>query len=451
MEQFFTSLSRRQQMLLLTSMAFGGSEAVNAYEFLEPSEEELLRHRAQGLSQIPRDRRVPALIQEIKKLVTWRRRQLASADPKRLAALLKDERPTLVEVVLNAVPGELAVAVREELGNPPPVKLLRDVKPGVLAIVRWKLEASLRAGAQVGSFRFSDVLILQARELLAVADRMGARVLATAIAGLGDGAQEFLGKLPPDQRTLAAKAAEAGAARRLTPKDAQLVLELHGALEDPSRGLRSAGVQRIIRAGYAQAPEFAVALAGRHQGDLGALLQRWLKDEKGRPVKGDGGRMDIVEQMERLAQKGVVDRPMRLPPPARPSLPPPPPRAPERGASNSGEKPPPRQSLPGLSALPVRRSSVQSTPQGRAPPEARPVQRPLREAPRSRPPLGDKPTDSARQRVLRDGKPLVRLPGAPRSTSPVAPIPKRRQGYEKSADAVTDPRSKPVIRGPRRK
>ncbi|HEY0881335.1 MAG TPA: hypothetical protein VGD87_07385, partial [Archangium sp.] len=176
MEQFFTSLSKRQTMLLLTSLAFGGSEAVQAYEHLEQNEEELLKHRAAGIAQIPRDKRIPLLVQEIKRLVTQRRRSFGSADPKRLAAILRKERPTLVEVVLNAMPADLATAVRVELGNPSPLKLIRDIKPDVLSIIRWKLEDALRSNApQVGSFRFTDLMTMQQRDIFAVADRMGAR------------------------------------------------------------------------------------------------------------------------------------------------------------------------------------------------------------------------------------------------------------------------------------
>ena len=448
MEQFFTSLSKRQTMLLLTSLAFGGSEAVSAYAHLTPDEEELLKHRAEGLNQIPRDKRVPLLVQEIKRLVQQRRRQLGNADPKRLAALLKSERPALAEVVLSAVPGELAAAVRAQLGISQAVRLTREVKPEVLAIVRWKLEDALRSSsAQLGSFRFSDLMTLQQRELLAVADRMGARVLATAVAGLGDAAPEFLGKLPPDQRLLASKAAEAGAARRLTEKDARLVLDMHGALENPSLGLRSAGVQRIIRAAYAQSADFAKSLAGRHQGDLGKLLQRWLRDEKGKPVKGDGGRMDIVEQLERLAQKGVVDRPIRLPPPVPPPRPVAPPQPPPRLEAPKGlTAPPPRKPTGALQPPPVRRS-VPEQPAGRPPVLAR---RPV-------PVAEQAPTDSqVRRKVLRDGKPLPPRSNDPldtqpprRGTSPLQPIPQRKASTERPG-AATNPSRSPVVKGPRR-
>jgi flagellar motor switch protein FliG len=227
-------------------LAFGGSDAIGAFEHLAPEEEELLKHRAQSLLQIPRDKRIPLVIQEIKRIVTARRRQLANADPKRLAVLLSKERGALVEVILRALPSDLADACRAELGPRPTVKINREVRPEILSIVRWKLEEGLKQGApQVGTFRFTDLLMMPQREVLSICDRMGARVLATAVAGLSDeGRDEFFAKLPPDQRSLATKAAEAGKARRLSEADAKTVLEMHGGLENPSLSMRSAGAQR---------------------------------------------------------------------------------------------------------------------------------------------------------------------------------------------------------------
>jgi hypothetical protein len=479
-EQFFTSLSKRQTMLLLTSLAFGGSEAVGAYEHLDQNEEELLKHRAAGVLQIPREKRIPLLVQEIKRLVTQRRRQLASADPKRLAVLLKKERSTVVEVVLGALASDLANAVRAEMGNPAPVKLLRDVKPEVLSIVRWKLEDAMRSNApQVGSFRFTDLSMMQQREILAVADRMGARVLATAVAGLSDADRAaFFGPLPPDQRQLAQRAAEAGAARRLTEKDAKLVLEMHGALENPSLGMRSAGIQRIIRACYAQSPDFAQRFAERHQGEIGKLLNRWLREEKGKPVKGDGGRLDIVEQIERLAQKGIIDRPMRLPPPmkAPPAAAPPVLRPPPGSASPSNSKvlvaPPARRSTGSVAQAPALPPAPRSRPipsssgaPAGAPRRDLMADREARRAgaagsgvvPNHKP--GNRPTDSQvrAQRVLRDGKPLSNdpletQPPKRSASSPVQAIPKRREppGSGNSNGSTTNPHRSPVLKGPGR-
>jgi hypothetical protein len=321
-EHIFASLSKRQTMLLLTSLASGGKDAVEAYAHLAQEDEELLRYRAGLLLQVPREQRIPFIVQELKRLVTQRRKQLGNADPEQLAAALRHERPVMIEVVMRSLPADLAQATRMALSVTKPIELLREVRPEIQTIIRTRLEDVLRARTPpVGVFRFSDIMTLQQREVLAIGDRMGARVLATAIAGLADEAREaFFAALPPDQRQLAARAAEAGKVKRLTEDDARLVLDIHGGNESPTAGMRSAGAQRLVRAAVAQSPEFASRFVDRHQGgELGKALSRWLKDERHKPVKGDGGRMDIVEQMERLAQKGVIDRPIRLPPPARPS------------------------------------------------------------------------------------------------------------------------------------
>jgi hypothetical protein len=441
-------------MFLLTSLAFGGSEALEAYEHLAVEEEELLRHRAQALLQIPRDKRVPLLVQEIKRLVIQRRRQLASADPKRLAAVLKKERGALTEVVLSALPAELTEAVRAELGPRVDLKFRREVKPDILSIIRWKLEESLKQGApQVGTFRFTDLLTLQQRELLALCDRMGARVLATALAGLPDDVrQEWLGKLPPDQRALAARAAEAGAARRLTEKDARLVLEMHGALENPSAGMRSAGAQRIARACIAQSPEFAQRMVERHQNDFGKLLQRWVREERGKPIRGDGGRLDIVEQLERLAQKGIVDRPMRLPPPIKPPVPKAPAPVPRTPTGSSPQSkvlvaPPARRPTGNVAAAPSnapRRDPIAEREARRAG-----VARDAGAAPPA-PGVGREMSSQARaqQRIMRDGKLLETLPPRRLPSSPVTALPRRKD--PPSSRSGTNPHRSPVLKGTRR-
>jgi hypothetical protein len=306
-------------MLLLTTLTFGGGESVEVFDHLPEDDSALLKHRAAMLQQIPRDKRVPFLVQEIKRLVTARRKQLAAADPQRLSQVLAKERGSTIEVVLRALPSQLAEQTRTLLTDAPQVKLRKEVRPDILSIVRWKLEEKLKESTpKVGSFKFSDLLILQSRELLTISDRMGARALATAIAGMSDGDREnFFTALPPDQRSLAQRASEAGKTRKLSPEDSKTVLDIHGALKDPSAGMRSAGAQRIARACVAQGPEFAARVIERHNNELGRMLQKWVREERHKSVKGDGGRMDIVEQMERLAQRGVIDRPMRLAPPVK--------------------------------------------------------------------------------------------------------------------------------------
>ncbi len=436
MEQYFSSLSKRQTMLLLTSLAFGGADAMASFAHLPAEEEELLKFRAQALLQIPRDRRVPLLVQEIKRLVTARRRQLSSADPRRLADVLSKERPVMIEVVLRALPVELAEAVRASIPNHPTIRLQHEVGQDVLAIIRWKLEEALQHNTpRVGTFRFTDLLTLQQREILSVCDRMGARVLATAIAGLQQAdADALFARLPPDQRNLAMKAAEAGRSKRLAEDDAKTVLEMHGALETPSEGMRSAGAQRLMRACVAQSAEFAQRMVERYSGDLGKLLHRWMKDEKKRAVKGDGGRLDIVEQLERLAQKGIIDRPMRLPPPFRPP-----------GAAASSVRPP-TVAMPRSSSSPEQPANFAPTSK----PERRAGGGPL---PRARTvssvaePSHASSVSSPSHRIIRDGKPLVR-----ESESEAGPLPKRKVSASPAFQEIprrktNDASKSPVVKG----
>ena len=474
MEQYFASLSKRQTMLLLTAVTFGGANCVEALDHLPDEEAELLKHRAASLLQIPRDKRIPFLVQEIKRLVTARRRQLATVDPARLAAVLGKERNALVEVVLRALPSQLADSVRKSVPGQP-VKLQREVRPDVLSIIRWKLEEAIRGAAPkgAGSFKFTDLLTLQSRELLTIADRMGARALATAIAGLPDAERDaFLAPLPPDQRSLAQRASEAGKARKLTEEDSRTVLEMHNAIKEPSAGMRSAGAQRLVRAALAQGPEFAARLLERNPGEFGKVLIRWTREERNKALRGDGGRLDIVEQMERLAQRGVIDRPMRLPPPVmRPAPPAPPAAAPPPGrleapaAKRSAVLGPPPEKRPSVvierrshtgqpEALASRgddkeprrdfmadraarnagaASSHRNAPVERRPEERRPEPRPEpRPVQRERPPRPVTDPGIKAAKIMRDGKELQRQqaaqPKQPRApTSPaLQEIPRRR-------------------------
>ncbi|RYZ38486.1 MAG: hypothetical protein EOO71_23790 [Myxococcaceae bacterium] len=379
MDSFFTSLSKRQTMLLLTAVTFGGQESMAALEHLPEEESALLRHRAQEILQIPREKRLPAVVQELKRLMKDRRGQLWTADPERLAALLQRERGALVEVTLRALPGNMADAVRGHL-PPSRVKLTREVRPQVLDIIRWKLEESLarEVAGQSAGFKFADVLNLQTRELLTVSDRLGARVLGPALAGLPEGELTgFLEALPPDLLQLASKSVAANAPRKLPEEDARAQITLHDGFNRPAGAIRSAGVQRLARACVAQSPEFAARMLEKHRGEFGQLVAKWVREERSRPTaRGDGGRTDIVMDLERLAVRGLIERPVRLTAPPRPSavLPPPP------GA---------RKAAP---------------PEGRAAPAASPSRQ---AAPASRPPAGRTTApDPSRSPALRAPKGL---------------------------------------------
>src|SRR5262245_58316483 len=134
-------------MLLLTAVTFGGQDALPSLDFLPDDEAALLKHRAQEMLQIAREKRIPLLVQEIKRLVTARRGALWAADPIKLAEVLVNERAAVVELLLRAFPENLAEAVRMHLPRTGQV-IKREVLPEVVSILRWKLEEVLeRAGA----------------------------------------------------------------------------------------------------------------------------------------------------------------------------------------------------------------------------------------------------------------------------------------------------------------
>jgi flagellar motor switch protein FliG len=414
-EAFFSGMSKRQTMLLLTAMTYGGQDAVASFEHLPDDEAEILKHRAQEMLQIPREKRIPLLVTEVKRLLTARRGGLWSADPERLSAILKDERPALIEVVLRALPVGLADEVRKRL---PPVKvqLRREVRLEVLNIVRWRLEQALarRAPGRIG-FRFSDLLQLKTRELITVLDRMGARALAISLAGLPDAEREqFLAQLTPDQRQLAVRAIAAGASRKLAEADAREILIRYDTLKGSQVALRNAGAQRVARACLAQSHEFAARMVERHRGELGTLLRHWVRHERPKITgKADFGRADIVEQLERLAAKGLIDRPVRLPPP------PPNPPGPAAQGMNPAVLQPPPQRIPspvggaysrGIKAADSRRQDMMAAREARKAGLPMPVGR--------RPTPGDMPKAPLSSPVLRAGSPTNNPPGRP-ITSPV--------------------------------
>ncbi|WP_224250257.1 hypothetical protein [Hyalangium gracile] len=444
MDQFFTSLNKRQTMLLLTAITFGGQEGVASLEFLAPEDGELLSHRAQEIMQIPREKRIPLLVQEIKKLMKDRRGQLWSAEPEKLAALIKNERAALVEVVLRALPAVLAEAVRAHLPQKP-VKLTREVRPQVLDIVRWKLEERLSrsAGSQV-AFKFSDVLMLQPRELLTVCDRLGARVLGPALAGLQEAQREpLIAALPPDQKQLASKSVQANAPRKLPEEEAKEQLAAHDGLKNLSAAIRSAGTQRLARACVSQSAEFAARMLERHRGEFGSLLAKWVRDERSKPVSRttDGGRADIVADLERLANRGLIERPVRLTP-QRPALNPPPAKAPPPAA---------REPVPSrVGPAPERASAVGPAPSPRRDPMAE------REARRAGAVGGASPQASANERrdpmaeraARRAGALSTREPPPVREQSRIAPL--GDEGPEPSRKLRAAPRESTVGVPPRR-
>jgi flagellar motor switch protein FliG len=144
LDPYLVALSRRQAMMLLSALTHGGRHSLGIFDHLPEHEAELLRHRAQEILKIPRKKRVSLLVRELKRLITARREQPWARDPERLGRVLRSERPALVEVVLRALPAETAEVIRGRLpAGSVRMRDIREVKPPILQIVRWKLEEAL--------------------------------------------------------------------------------------------------------------------------------------------------------------------------------------------------------------------------------------------------------------------------------------------------------------------
>ena len=365
MDAFFTGLTKRQAMLLLTTVTFGDREGVEAFDHLPDDEGDVLRDRAKQILAIPRDKRIPFLVQEIKRFITGKKvDDLRAVDPARLGEALAPERPAMIEVILRALPSTLANEVRTSMLQKR-VQLTKEVRPDVLAVIRWKFEERLKEILpERPGFSMPDLLVLAPRDVAHLADVMGAKALGPTLAGLPAAERDaFLQALSPDQRQLAARAATASATRKLGEADARAVLAELAEGAEPRIAIRNAGVRRLARAAVAESGEFASRLIERHHSDFGRALARFVSEERQAGRKGEASaRTETLAELDRLAASGIVERPVRLPPP--PMRP--------RAAPPSSQEVQPRgqgferglQSSPSIA--PVRKPSPGGAPQGKS-------------------------------------------------------------------------------------
>jgi hypothetical protein len=343
MDAFFTGLTKRQAMLLLTAVTFGGQEGVAAFDFLPDDEADVLRDRARQILAIPREQRVPFLVQEIKRFVTGHSAdELKSVDARQVAEVLKNERPALTEVVLRSLPSSVVSDVRIELAQPV-LDLTREVRPDILAIIRWKLERRLAdAMPKARDFSVFDLLLLSAGDLLTLADHLGARVIAPMVEALAPSErEELLRALPPDQRHLLQHTLQSRQpGRRHDPAVAREALARAAEGGELRHAMRLSGIRRIARACIAQSPELAARVIEKQRGDLGRHLARCVSEERKAGNRGseESIKREVLDELDRLAERGLIERPVRLPSPPLPH------RQPSRGpvrelGSSAGARP----------------------------------------------------------------------------------------------------------------
>jgi len=322
MDDFFAGLSKQQTMLLLTAVTFGGQESMQALEHLPDDQSELLRERADRILKIPREQRVPFLVQEIKRIVTRNKTEsLRGASSSLVAQALTGERASVVEVLLRALPAQLAEEVRRASARPA-IKLSRDIRPDLLAVLRWKFEEKLARVSQPRSLALTDLPRLSTPELWSLSDALGSRLVAPALAAVDERERAaLLALLGPDQRAGAERPAVPG--RRMGHDLARRWIESIFGVPDPKQAVRELGVRRIARACLSSSAELALKVIESHRDDFGRSLALFVAEERQtrrRPSSDEASRNEVLEELEKLAARGAIGRPAAPPaqPPARP-------------------------------------------------------------------------------------------------------------------------------------
>ncbi len=200
-------LDRRQQTLLLTTLAFGGSQASELWQLLPDEMQGPLAEKQQKLEEIPRDKRVQLMVRELKGLMSFRSvKGLDGVEPSWLAAGFKGESPRVIAAVLLYLPSSLTKQIVARLPEAvqqalPTREEMKGVPLEVIKLVRSRFDAKFIAmplEGELASLAFSDLVLLSAKELIVLIRNIGADEIACAFLAVGKRAlAEFLSKLSP--------------------------------------------------------------------------------------------------------------------------------------------------------------------------------------------------------------------------------------------------------------
>src|SRR5687768_6101362 len=90
-------LDRRQQTLLLTLLSFAGQQSRELMALLPDDEASALLEKAAKLDEIPKEKRVPLMVRELKGMMNFRGlKGLDGVEPSWLSAGFKGESPRVV-------------------------------------------------------------------------------------------------------------------------------------------------------------------------------------------------------------------------------------------------------------------------------------------------------------------------------------------------------------------
>ena len=324
-------------MLLFTAITFGGQDLDKVFAHLPEEEAQLLKHQAEEILKIPRDKRIPFLVKEMKRLVSSTRGRLGVADPQQLSLILIGESAPMVEVVLRALPVTTADSVRRYLKSRREVRLHREVKPEILNIIRWKLEELIASQIRKGpQFQFADLINLTTPSLILVCERLGALEIAKSLRLISPGKRPaWAEKMPAHVRGTLEKMAQSTGPLML-PEGRLQAVEATLSIKEWNEGVLTLGIHCIARSALAHSPEYSARLIERHRGTFGQQLAQAVREERKKTSStAEDERLEVVSQIQSMEREELLNLPQIKGP-----------DAPAKSGKTSVERPPKRGNGP---------------------------------------------------------------------------------------------------------
>jgi flagellar motor switch protein FliG len=269
-------------------LSFGGSQSKELFSLLPDDVAQALALKAAKLEEIPKEKRVPLMVRELKQMMTFRAiKGLEGVEPSWLSAGFKGESPRIVAIVLLHMPSSIARQVTARLPEAvrdamPSREELKPVPLSVVKLVRARFDAkfaSMPLERDVAELRFGDLVLLTAKELVSVVRHVGADEIACAFLAVGKRAlAEFLSKLAPeDAEELIAAVRRADIKDQMELKAARGFLgKVLEAFNNTDELFQKAGLYRLARAISVEDATYTRQISQRFPRAHGRLLGEYL-------------------------------------------------------------------------------------------------------------------------------------------------------------------------------
>jgi flagellar motor switch protein FliG len=318
-------LDQRQQALLLTALTFGGKSGHEVLALLPDEDQAALSEKINALEEIPREKRVPLMLRQLRQLMSFRdRKGLEGVEPSWLIAGFRGEAPRTVAIVLMHMPSSVArqivsrlpPKVREAM---PPRAELSGVPLDVVKLVRARFDAKFAAmpteRKTLEELRFRDLVVLTARELVTLIRKLGAEELACAFVAVGKRAlAEFLRRLPPrEAEELIAAVKRVAREDSMEVKAAQAFLgRVLDNFHNTDELFQKAGIWRLARGVQLEDELFIRQLSQRFPRAHGRLLAEYLSRLRKRGDDEEEAlsrlRDSLLKELVDLSRRGRIDQ-----------------------------------------------------------------------------------------------------------------------------------------------